>query len=312
MSSVESWSSTAAGNSSASPDGFPEGMAPSGLNNSAREVMAAVKTLVLQFPWLKLGTGLTLVRDSNTQFHFTGVDVTSIYTVGRRLREVGATTVYGVVATSTFSGGNTNVTVTNDASAAIPTSLTSVDVAVTDSNSSPAASLSALRTVYVPASAMTPGVTSGCAALAQTQTTVGRPEILSLDFDGTTDEFAFFDFAFPKSWDEGTITARFSYFVNNSVSTTVKWDLQAVSIADGSTLQAVFGTLQSVTDTYHGTANYLAVTASTPAITVGGSPAAGAHVFFRVGRDPDNDTTSADAKLIGIEIFYTIDTNTDA
>lgn len=42
MSDVDTWSSTAASNNSASPDGFPEGMNPGGVNDSAREVMAAV------------------------------------------------------------------------------------------------------------------------------------------------------------------------------------------------------------------------------------------------------------------------------
>lgn len=42
MSDVSTWDTSAAGNSSVSPDGFPEGMPPSGVNDSAREVMAAV------------------------------------------------------------------------------------------------------------------------------------------------------------------------------------------------------------------------------------------------------------------------------
>lgn len=42
MSEVNSWSTTAASNNTASPDGFPEGMAPSGVNDSAREIMAAI------------------------------------------------------------------------------------------------------------------------------------------------------------------------------------------------------------------------------------------------------------------------------
>lgn len=42
MSEVNAWSTTAASNNSASPDGFPEGMAPAGYNDSAREVMAAL------------------------------------------------------------------------------------------------------------------------------------------------------------------------------------------------------------------------------------------------------------------------------
>ncbi|MDB4352394.1 hypothetical protein OAA60_03075 [Porticoccaceae bacterium] len=42
MSNISDFSTTASSNNSASPDGFPEGMAPSGLNDSARELMAAV------------------------------------------------------------------------------------------------------------------------------------------------------------------------------------------------------------------------------------------------------------------------------
>src|SRR5574343_558915 len=45
MSEVQSWSGTAASNNSASPDGWPENMAPSGINNSARENMAAIRRL---------------------------------------------------------------------------------------------------------------------------------------------------------------------------------------------------------------------------------------------------------------------------
>lgn len=43
MTDVSTWSATAGSNSSASPDGFPEGMPPSGVNDSSREVMAAIK-----------------------------------------------------------------------------------------------------------------------------------------------------------------------------------------------------------------------------------------------------------------------------
>ena len=42
MSNISDFSTTASSNNAASPNGFPEGMAPSGLNDSARELMAAV------------------------------------------------------------------------------------------------------------------------------------------------------------------------------------------------------------------------------------------------------------------------------
>ena len=45
MSDIQNWSTTAASNNSASPDGWPEAMAPRGINNSARENMAAIRRL---------------------------------------------------------------------------------------------------------------------------------------------------------------------------------------------------------------------------------------------------------------------------
>jgi len=43
MADVSSWSPVAANNNAAAPNGFPEGMPPSGVNDSAREVMASVR-----------------------------------------------------------------------------------------------------------------------------------------------------------------------------------------------------------------------------------------------------------------------------
>ena len=42
MSNVSEWSTTAASNNAASPNGAPEGMEPSGLNDTIREIMAAL------------------------------------------------------------------------------------------------------------------------------------------------------------------------------------------------------------------------------------------------------------------------------
>lgn len=42
MSNVSQWNVAAASNNAAAPDGFPEGMSPSGLNDACREVMSAV------------------------------------------------------------------------------------------------------------------------------------------------------------------------------------------------------------------------------------------------------------------------------
>lgn len=45
MATIENWSTTAASNNSAAPDGAPEGMPAGDLNNTVRENMAQIKTL---------------------------------------------------------------------------------------------------------------------------------------------------------------------------------------------------------------------------------------------------------------------------
>ena len=57
---------------------------------------------------------------------------------------------------------------------------------------------------------MYPNTTNGCADLAQVELSNG-PEIKTLDFDQSSDENAQFAIAFPKSWNEGTITFQ-AYF----------------------------------------------------------------------------------------------------
>lgn len=299
MSAVESWSKVAANNNATPPDGAPEGMQPAALNNCLREVMASVRTLTEQYPWLKLYTGYTVVRNSATQFQISSVDLTAIYTVGRRVRQVGASTVYGTIASSSFTGGHTLVDMRNDAGAAIPTSLVEVSVAATDATSSPAPFT---EEYYIPATAWLPGLSGGCAPLIQWST--GGLDQATLDFDGTTSEYAFITLMPPEKWDGGTITAKFHYLVSAAVSTTVRWELRGLARPNGMTTVGSYGTAQGVTHTYFGAADAQGVTPYTPAITLGGTPAQGAIVTLAVLRNPTIDTTSQDARLAGVMVRF--------
>lgn len=84
MSDVSSWSITAAGNNSASPDGFPEGMPPSALNDSSREVMAAVARYYREgMNQSSQSSNYTLVlTDANKHIlHPTGAGSSDVYTI---------------------------------------------------------------------------------------------------------------------------------------------------------------------------------------------------------------------------------------
>lgn len=84
MSDVSTWSITAASNNSASPDGFPEGMPPSALNDSAREVMAAVARYYREgVNQSSQSSNYTLVlTDANKHiFHPSGAGASDTYTI---------------------------------------------------------------------------------------------------------------------------------------------------------------------------------------------------------------------------------------
>jgi hypothetical protein len=119
---IRDWSTTAANNNAAVPDGFPEGMLPSGVNNSARELMAQVRGWYENPGWSDLGH--TPTRVDNDTFTV-ATDLTATYNAGRRIKLVGATTGYATIASSSYAAPDTTVNVTMD-SGNVPTSLTNV------------------------------------------------------------------------------------------------------------------------------------------------------------------------------------------
>ena len=168
------------------------------------------------------------------------------------------------------------------------------------------------ESIWVPANAMYPNSTNGCAAIAQTELGNG-PELKTLDFDKDSDEFAQFAVAFPKSWNEGTITYQ-AFFTAASTNTgDVVWTLAGTALADNGSLNTAFGTAVATTGKAHsGTANDLDVTAESGAVTIAGSPSTDEFVFFEIKRDVSEDNFSADAKLLGVKLFFTTDAGNDA
>lgn len=168
--------------------------------------------------------------------------------------------------------------------------------------------------VYVSAAAMRPSSTGGCAALATVASGSNLPDIVTLDFDQTTKEFAQFAISMPKSWNEGTVTFKpiWSHASGGSAFTVV-WSLQAVAVSNDDTIGAAFGTAQLSVDT-GGTADDLYVGPESSAITVAGTPQAEDVVFFRLARETDDSSQSLDidARLHGIQLFIVTDADNDA
>jgi len=168
------------------------------------------------------------------------------------------------------------------------------------------------RTMWIPAAAMYPNTTSGCSALTQVELSNG-PELKCLDFDDGATESAQFTVAFPKSWNEGTVTFK-AYWCSTATDTDgVSWGLRACGMNDNETINLAFGTQIVVDDANQGAANELMVTAESSAMTIAGTPAAEDLTFFQISRvhDDSNDTAAEDARLLGIKLYYTTDAGND-
>ena len=168
------------------------------------------------------------------------------------------------------------------------------------------------QTMWIPAAAMYPNTTAGCDALAQVELSNG-PEIKVLDFATAADDFAQFTVAFPKLWNEGTVTFQAFFTVTGTNTGTVAWGLSGVAFADSGDINTAFGTNVVATAKAHsGTSNDLDVSAESGAVTIAGSPSVNELVFFQIMRDVSADNQSAAARLLGIKLFFTTDALTDA
>jgi hypothetical protein len=155
---------------------------------------------------------------------------------------------------------------------------------------------------------MWPSTTNGAAANTKVDFGTNDQDLYVLDFaDGATKLLAQATIAMPSDWDGGTVTAAFYWTANSTSTNPVLWGCQGRSYGNFETVDQAWGSEQTVQDALNGTANQVAISAATAAITLAGTPAAGELVQFRVSRDPTSgsDTLAATARLLGVMIAYT-------
>jgi|TARA_R100000231_G_scaffold22528_1_gene21466 hypothetical protein len=115
---IKDYSTTQANNTSLNSISTAEGMLPSNLNNAIRALMKNTRDWFNDSQWVEYGDGdasYTAAYASATSFTIAGVNVTSVYHAGRRIKLTATTpgTIYGTIASSSFST-NTTVNVTWD------------------------------------------------------------------------------------------------------------------------------------------------------------------------------------------------------
>lgn len=283
-------------------------------------------------------TGVTRgVAGTSAKSHLNGATVVAVVSslhnnrIADKLRSVDATLAQDpngneIIKTNYVSSAVNEIEVKNAATGNSPTisatgSDTDIDINLTpkgagDVNIPTSANIQVngsdpKRGIYVPASALFPATTTGCAALAQGETTTNKINYKYLAFDASTEEYAWFHMPTPDYWDLGTITVKFHWTAASS-SGDVIWGAAGLCRSDDDALDTALGTAQTVTDTLTATGDEH-TTAATSAITIGGTPAKGDKLYLRVYRDADagGDTLAADAHLTGITIKFNAGTFSD-
>jgi hypothetical protein len=170
-------------------------------------------------------------------------------------------------------------------------------------------------TMFLPANAFTPTTTSGA---EQTSVEYETNDIQKsyLAFDGASQEYADINLVMPPTWDRSTIKAKIYWAPASGASSGdgVVFGFQGVAVSDDDAIDTSLGTAQEVTDTATvGADGDLHVTDATAAITIGGTPALGDLIHFKLYRDPTDgsDDMAEDALVFGVLIEFA-STNTVA
>jgi hypothetical protein len=197
--------------------------------------------------------------------------------IGTAILDTGGNELINLTATGSAVN---EITLANAASGAGPT-LSSTGETNVDININPkgtgvlksataAVKIAGKETMWVPASAMYATTTNG-AAPAQIETTALRPDMKVMDFADTADDHAQFSVAFPKSWNEGTITYQCFWTPSTTNTGDCIFGLQGVACGDSDTIDVAFGTAINITDAGIGTVEDQQVTAESSAVTIAGS-----------------------------------------
>lgn len=244
-----------------------------------------------------IGAGITAADNSGSSRTDVSLDGDLNALAGLSSTGVVARTATDTYATRTLTGGG-GVTVSNGNGV----------------SGNPTLGISAKRAIWVPVDLISPFASSGCAAVANLSVGAGKPDYRYAAFDATSSEYGAFSIAFPKGWDESTVTAVFYWsHASTSVDFGVVWGIAGYARGDGESLIVAFANERTAIDT-GGTADVMYVTPETTALTIDGTPAEGDLVQFRVARYPGNgsDTMAIDARLHGVKIFYNINSLDEA
>ncbi len=163
------------------------------------------------------------------------------------------------------------------------------------------------QTVVIPIGVAKPTATAGGPPIVRVEAATNDVNYDAGDLDGAADEHYYFGFKFPLSWNAGTITYRAFWTTPATGTTGIALSLKVRAVGDNEAIDGAWGTAVVVTDDAQSGAGKMLVTAESAALTIGNSPSVNKWNFFDLIRDVSdaNDDMTEDARLIGIEIYFT-------
>lgn len=328
---IKDWSATPASNTSISGINIAEGCPPSGINDAIRQLMADLRAADFGTSAPKTDTiaestaaaGVTidglLIKDGAIPGLGAAVKVSSDDTTfGYLDGKLALASNSALVLAVTSPGGNEVLTVKADygttanklvrldASAKLP--------AVDGSHLTNLPGGTGYKTIFVGGGAMTPSQTAGAtpAIIEDGTNDLTRPCMM---FKGVTaDTSAEWCHPMPEDWDRSTVKAKvlWSAQTGASASDTVRFSLAAGAFSDDDPLDSALGTAVTMDDTVTA-AGDMQTTPASAALTVGGTPALGDLIRWKITRDFDYGAQpmTEDAAVIGVWIQYQA-TNTPA
>jgi hypothetical protein len=304
---IEDWSLSANGNTSVAGVSLAEGAPFANMNNTQREIMAAIRNEFAAMQATITAAALTTITGSgefaplggNTTI--TGFD-TAATGLLRELRVLG-TPLIKYNATSLITPDGVDFQAAADdllrlRSLGAGNWLMAVDRKTGQTT---------IGKHMIPflAAAFTPATTNGPAP-GQTETTTNKVNFKTLDFDATTAESAWVAFPAPTSSDESR-GILFEYDWTYGVTATgsgVAFSLALLARSDGEDMDTAMGTAVTVTDSKVA-AGVKHTSAQSTTVTPSGTWAAGDMLFAKIARVPSDaaDLVTADAQLMAVRMF---------
>lgn len=161
------------------------------------------------------------------------------------------------------------------------------------------------RSIYIPAGAM--DVEGSCAANATAALVTNGPKVATIGCTDNDADGISFEWVMPDGWDAGTITVELEAFsIGNNNTEVFEMDFAGQCVRTGDAVAAHSTTGEQAATITWGNAANREQHATTSAITLNGTCAAGAHVYMRgqVDATATTMTPMSDLKILGVKVEY--------